>query len=381
LLKLSATSRKLSENYLIEGRKNIMKKCPNCEKTFDDSMRFCQTDGTPLVEVAEEIADDPLKTTVVRQEDFASVIPPENPFENSVPVKEDSGDLLQLPEEFDPMKTVVARDDANFDLNLSEPQAETPVSQVEAVVEEKVEEISAIVPEPPKFSEPSLSPPNFGDMASPSAPVEKAPKVDDEPPPTAIYMPESSPFSTPQSPVSPFDNASSSPFDRPMEKPQDAPIPSPFDTPPPVIPTFQEPTPVQPSSPFEQPSGFGAMEQQNQGFNQPVQQSSDWTPPPAPNASWQDQGLGANTPFQPPPVSAQGQNNTMAIVALVCGILGFCCGFIGIAGVIVGFIAKGKADSDPANYGGRGMAIAGIILGAVGFLLNLIVGIIQLSIR
>lgn len=352
-----------------------MRKCPNCDKTFDDSMRFCQTDGTPLLDFVEEVADDPLKTTVVRQEDFASAIPAEDPFKSSgtssVP-KEDSGDLLQLPEEYDPMKTMVAPNQSNFDLNFSEPQP--PVSQFE----EKVEEVSALAPEPPRFSEPSLSPPNFGDMSpSSSLPVAETPKIDDEPPPTAIYMPESSPFSTPastpQSPVSPFDNVSNnSPFDRPMEKPSTAPIPSPFDTPPPVIPTFQEPHPIQPSSPFEQPLGFGGMQQQNQGFNQPVQ-NSDWTPPPAPNASWQDQGLGANTPFQPPPAGV-GQDQTLAIVSLVCGILGIClCGiFTAIPAIITGFMAKNNADANPAQYGGRGMALAGIILGAVSIVLTIL---------
>ena len=28
-----------------------MKQCPVCEKTFDDSLRFCQVDGTPLVDL------------------------------------------------------------------------------------------------------------------------------------------------------------------------------------------------------------------------------------------------------------------------------------------------------------------------------------------
>ncbi|MEP6903935.1 MAG: hypothetical protein ABJA66_19585, partial [Actinomycetota bacterium] len=83
-----------------------MKKCPNCQKEFPDSMRFCQTDGTPLLDEVQ--ADDPLKTTVVRQEDIASSIPNSDPFKTVVgsDKKEDSGDLLQLPEEFDPLKTL-----------------------------------------------------------------------------------------------------------------------------------------------------------------------------------------------------------------------------------------------------------------------------------
>ncbi|HXH69318.1 MAG TPA: hypothetical protein VNI60_03120, partial [Pyrinomonadaceae bacterium] len=30
-----------------------MKRCPTCKRTFDDSMKFCQTDGTPLVDATE----------------------------------------------------------------------------------------------------------------------------------------------------------------------------------------------------------------------------------------------------------------------------------------------------------------------------------------
>ncbi len=41
-----------------------MKKCPTCDKTFNDGMRFCQTDGTPLVEAADDANKDPYKTTV-----------------------------------------------------------------------------------------------------------------------------------------------------------------------------------------------------------------------------------------------------------------------------------------------------------------------------
>ena len=55
-------------------------------------MRFCQTDGTPLVDAA----DDPLKTTVVRQEDILSSMPPSDPFKTMVatpPEKDESGEF------------------------------------------------------------------------------------------------------------------------------------------------------------------------------------------------------------------------------------------------------------------------------------------------
>lgn len=343
-----------------------MKKCPVCDKTFDDSMRFCQTDGTPLLDFVEEVADDPLKTTVVRQEDFASVIPPQDPYNTSVadaPSKDDSGDLLQLPEEYDPLKTMVAPKESDFGLNLSESKQETPSSPFESKFDEKPSDFSA--PEPPKFSEPSLSPPSFGDMSTPS-PFDQ-PKDSDEPPPTAIYMPEANSF--PPESSKPLGN---SPFDRPMEKLQSDPIPSPFsDTPKQQIPSFQEP--VQPSSPFDQPaSPFGGMEQQNQGFNQPVQ-NADWNPPAPPVSNWQDQSVGANTPFQPP-VSGGGQDQTMAIVSLCCGVAGFLiCQLIAPVALYTGYTARKNAKENPAKYGGEGLALAGMILGAIGCVLLVLV--------
>ena len=45
-----------------------MKKCPTCNKTFEDSMRFCQTDGTPLVD--DEPAFDPYATIMAKPGEF-----------------------------------------------------------------------------------------------------------------------------------------------------------------------------------------------------------------------------------------------------------------------------------------------------------------------
>jgi hypothetical protein len=43
----------------------------------------------------------------------------------------------------------------------------------------------------------------------------------------------------------------------------------------------------------------------------------------------------------------------------------------------MGFIAKKNIDENPQQYGGRGMAVAGIITGAVGFLIGLAIIILQ----
>jgi hypothetical protein len=50
-----------------------MKQCPVCEKTFEDNMRFCQADGTALVDKVEPV--DPYKTMVASKEEIAAAMP------------------------------------------------------------------------------------------------------------------------------------------------------------------------------------------------------------------------------------------------------------------------------------------------------------------
>ena len=69
-----------------------------------------------------------------------------------------------------------------------------------------------------------------------------------------------------------------------------------------------------------------------------------------------------------------------AIASLVLGILGLpTIGLLGIgamAGIVLGVIALVKAGRAPAEYGGRGMAVAGIALAVISILLTPFIGII-----
>lgn len=68
---------------------------------------------------------------------------------------------------------------------------------------------------------------------------------------------------------------------------------------------------------------------------------------------------------------ARSQNQTLPTISLILGIfsLPMCwCGWLGLPAAILGFIGMRNADNDPAQYGGRGMAIAGMIMGAVSLL-------------
>ncbi len=312
-----------------------MKRCPTCDKTFPDGMKFCQTDGTVLLDDAP--LDDPYKTVVGSPGEIPA--PPLDPFKTMVAgssPKTDDDDLLQLPEEQDSIKTML-------------------VSQDETKRESKA--IADVPPLdlPPVPSAPLIEPQKGS--SSVSLENDAPPKFDSKP----------NDFSG-QSPYGNTDNLPiPSPFQNSMPPGGFQPPPgSPFNEPKPPYrepePMFSEPQESANQSPFGQspPTPFGNAEP----FNQPMGQA-EWTPPPAPVAGWQNQALGADTPFQPP--ATGGQDQTLAIVSLVCGVLSIiCCGAIaGIPAIITGYMAKNNVDSNPGQYTGRGMALAGMILGGV----------------
>ena len=65
----------------------------------------------------------------------------------------------------------------------------------------------------------------------------------------------------------------------------------------------------------------------------------------------------------------EGQEKELAILALVLGIIGFFTIGIGYVGSIIGIVvaakAMGRVKREPWRYGGRGMAIAGLVLNIV----------------
>ena len=103
----------------------------------------------------------------------------------------------------------------------------------------------------------------------------------------------------------------------------------------------------------------------------PAPPSSEFPPTPAPVSPY------ASSPANHPlaavafgPVS-QGQ----AIASMVCGIVSLviCClwfvsGPLAIIAVVLGHVAISKAKNDPAKFGGKGMARAGLITGYLGLL-------------
>ena len=334
-----------------------MKKCPTCGKTFDDNLKFCQTDGTALIEDAPP--PDPYQTVVIKPEDIGAPVPIE-PITPSTKAENVDDIVLDIPEdkaeEDDPLKTMVSSgapfdedDDLMKTAVVSEAERkeifgekpETNVPPPSPFGGSSTESSSAAPPEIPKFNEPDLSPPSFGDLGSSSPMKEEPPPISppSEPPPPPTFEPPQNPSVPPNTPIP-------SPFDESM--------PPGYQTP--STPPFKEPEAKlnEPSTPFGG-SPFGQqkpvnnnMQQQNQQFNPPNQQ------------------------FNQPPATGGGQNQTLAIVSLVLGILGFVClGFIGgIGAIITGFIARKKATENPAQYGGAGLALAGMIIGALATLVS-----------
>lgn len=295
-----------------------MKKCPTCEKTFDDAMRFCQIDGTPLVDEPDASGFDPYATIVGTPANLSTT--PEPPAAPAAADATPSAAAISVPDEVldlpdaDPLKTVFVSDAEMKQVLGAEDEAAGTSEGAGADGPETAAkfELAPSMPEPP--------PPSFSDIAPPPSPFS-------EPPPA-----------------------------------RDDAVPAP--------PMFLEPEPAQPPPP---PAPFQAPE--------PAAPMQEWAPPPPPDASWQNQQIGSNTPFQPPAAGAGGENKTLAIVSLVCGILSLvCCSWFipGIAAIVMGFIARSKANSDPANYGGAGLALGGIITGAVSVVLGIIVVVLYL---
>ena len=78
-------------------------------------------------------------------------------------------------------------------------------------------------------------------------------------------------------------------------------------------------------------------------------------------------------------------DQTLPTVSLVLGVASLifvCCYgglWLGIPAAIVGFIGMRNADSDPTRYGGRGLAIAGMVLGVVTLALSILILVLGIA--
>lgn len=104
-------------------------------------------------------------------------------------------------------------------------------------------------------------------------------------------------------------------------------------------------------------------------------QSWQSAPPPA---VWRSQSpAGQNQPFGLSSLTV-AQDKTLPTISLVLGIFScfmVCCAggiWLGLPAAVLGYLGMRNADKDPNRYGGRGLAIAGLVIGIVTFLVSLV---------
>lgn len=328
-------SKQFSKITLKRELRTIMKRCPTCDKTFDDNLKFCQIDGTSLVDDAPV---DPYKTMVASKDEIAAAMSN---------LTADEPNALE-----EPVLDIPSAVDANVTQVVSEAEMRAEMEKLDVADNQVIDVPPIAEPDPPKFSEPKLSAPSFGEPSPPPSPF----STGDQPskPASESLSTASTPIPSPFGEPKPPSMEPSTPFEHEYTAPEE---------PTPPTPQFAEPEPAY--NPFEHSAPVAS---------EPLAQA-EWTAPAASDTNMQNpQNFGQNA------AGSGGQSSTLAIVSLVCGILGLtlCCGtfIVPLVAVITGFMARGKANSDPANYGGAGLALGGLITGALGLVGGVILWIV-----
>ena len=97
-------------------------------------------------------------------------------------------------------------------------------------------------------------------------------------------------------------------------------------------------------------------------------------PRPAPGWGLVDQPPGYQSPYPPgyqqqyPAYAPTPQTSGLAIASLVCSLVWF-CGIGSLLAVIFGLISIKQINESQGRLGGKGLAIAGTVVGAVGLVL------------
>ncbi len=175
-------------------------------------------------------------------------------------------------------------------------------------------------------------------------------------------------------PAQPFEPPAPS-FEPPAYPPPPAYDPSGYQPPSPYqsAPEQGFPPPGQPSypppPPYVEPGGFGTPGAP--GYPPPPPYGAPppgFGPPPpgfgAPPPGYPAPGYSA---FGPPPTQ---KTNSMAIGSLVASIVGVCCGLGSIVGIVLGFVAMNQIKQSGEK--GNGLAIAGIAVGVMTLLINVV---------
>ena len=107
-----------------------------------------------------------------------------------------------------------------------------------------------------------------------------------------------------------------------------------------------------------------------------AENQTNWQNAP-PLSPWQNQSMQSNQPLVNP-AFVQGANQTLPTVSIALGVLsvGLLCCFgsfpFGLAALITGYLGLRNNSRDPSQFGGRGLAIAGLILGGISLITSFI---------
>ncbi len=106
------------------------------------------------------------------------------------------------------------------------------------------------------------------------------------------------------------------------------------------------------------------------------------SPQAQPPAQWHPQNIQAPVFGQQPFVASRDQ--TLPTISLILGIASvvlICCYggiWLGLPAAVLGFLGMRNADGDSTRYGGRGLAIGGMVLGVISFLASLVFAMIAI---
>jgi hypothetical protein len=107
------------------------------------------------------------------------------------------------------------------------------------------------------------------------------------------------------------------------------------------------------------PPGWGPQPQPPPPQWGPPQQAPQWGPP---QPQWGQPPPGQPWGYGPPPQ----QNNGLAIASFICSLASvFTCGVSAIVAIVLGHIALSQIKRGEGATGGRGLAMAGVIIGYV----------------
>lgn len=111
-----------------------------------------------------------------------------------------------------------------------------------------------------------------------------------------------------------------------------------------------------------------------------VTNQTNW-PVSAPPVPWQGQPNLQNQPYAAP-AFIQSRDQTLPTISLILGIgslIMVCCAggiWLGLPAAIIGFFGMRNAESDPNRYSGRALAIWGMVIGIVTFLISVMLLIV-----